>query len=66
MEQLLIYDALFCLEYSVSPYEVEHELRIYQHDDVQIYNPTGQEIMDICDKIIKFNKILNKHRKQEA
>ena len=66
MEQLLIYDALFCFEYSVSPYEVEHELRIYQHDDVQIYNPTGQEIMDICDKIIKFNKILNKHRKQEV
>lgn len=66
MEQLLIYDALFCLEYHVSPYEAEHELRIYQNDDVQIYNPSGQEVMDICDKIIKFNKLLMKYRKQEV
>lgn len=66
MEQLLIYDALFCLEYHVSPYEIEHELRIYQRDDVQIYTPSGQEIMDVCDKILRFNKLLNKHRKQEV
>ena len=66
MEQLLIYDALFCLEYAVSPYEIDHELRIYQNDDVNIYNPTGQEIMDICDKIIRFNKLLIQHRKQEV
>ena len=66
MEQLLIYDALFCLEYAVSPYEIDHELRIYQNDDVSIYNPTGQEIMDICDRIIRFNKLLIQHRKQEV
>ena len=66
MEQLLIYDALFCLEYAVSPYEIDHELRIYQNDDVNIYNPTGQEIMDVCDKIIRFNKLLIQHRKQEV
>ena len=40
MEQLLIYDALFCLEYTVSPYEIDHELRIYQNDDVNIYTIT--------------------------
>lgn len=65
MEQLLIYDALFCLEYRVSPYDAEHELRIYQNDDTKIYNPSGQEIMDICDKIIHFNKVLAEYRKEE-
>ena len=65
MEQLLIYDALFCLEYAVSPYEIDHELRIYQNDDVNVYNPAGQEIMDICDRIIRFNKLLIQHRKRE-
>ena len=59
-------DALFCLEYAVSPYEIDHELRIYQNDDVNVYNPTGQEIMDICDRIIRFNKLLIQHRKQEV
>lgn len=66
MEQLMIYDALFCLEYRISPYEAGHELRIYQNDNVVIANPSGQEIMDICDTIIRFNKLLNKHRKQEG
>lgn len=65
-EQLLIYDALFCLEYATSPYDIQHELRIYQNDDVRVYVPSGQEIMDICDKIIRFNKLLNQHRKQEV
>ena len=50
----------------MSPYEIDHELRIYQNDDVNIYNPTGQEIMDVCDKIIRFNKLLIQHRKQEV
>ncbi len=66
MEQLMIYDALFCLEYHISPYDAEHELRIYQDDDVVIANPTGQEVMSVCDTIIRFNKLLNKHRKQEV
>ena len=66
MEPLPLYDALSGLEYAVSPYEIDHELRIYQNDDVNIYNPTGQEIMDICDRIIRFNKLLIQHRKQEV
>ena len=32
MEQLEIYAALFCLEYKVTPGEIDMELRIYQND----------------------------------
>lgn len=60
MEQLLIYAALFCLEYRVKPTSISMELRIYQNDDVSIYVPEGDEINEICDKIIEFDKILNR------
>lgn len=64
IEQLLIYDALFCLEYAMDPYKIEHELRIYQNDNIVIYEPTGQEIKDICMIIIQDNQILQKHREE--
>ena len=58
MEQLLIYAALFCLEYKVKPGEIEVELRIYQNDDVLVHNPTADEILPIMDQIVHLNKIL--------
>lgn len=59
MEQLMIYAALFCLEYKIKPGEIEIELRIYQkNEDVQVYNPTAEDILPIMDKIIHLNKIL--------
>ena len=36
MEQLFIYDALFCMEYHVKPKDILIENRIYQNDDVLI------------------------------
>ena len=59
MEQLLIYAALFCLEYKVKPGEIQFELRIYQTDDILICNPTAEDILPIMDKIISFDKIIN-------
>lgn len=58
MEQLLIYAALFCLEYKVKPGEIEMELRIYQNDDVIYANPTAEDILPIMDKIVHLNKLL--------
>lgn len=58
IEQLMIYAALFCLEYKIKPGEIEIELRIYQNDEVLIHNPTADEILPIMDKIIHLNKIL--------
>lgn len=60
IEQLMIYAALFCLEYRVNPNEIEIELRIYQNDEVLCHTPTSDDIMPIIDKIIEFDKILEK------
>lgn len=65
MEQLMIYAALFCLEYDYKPSEIEMELRIYQNDDIVGYLPTVEDIAPIMDKIKVFDKIISKIRSQE-
>lgn len=60
MEQLMIYAALFCLEYKYKPGQIEIELRIYQNDEIIYHNPTADEIAPIMDKIIHLNKLLEK------
>lgn len=54
--QLEVYAALFCLEYSVDPYDIEFELRIYQGENIRIFEPTSDLIFGIMDKIIEFDK----------
>ena len=58
MEQLFIYDALFCLEYGIKPRDIQIENRIYQNDDIWIMNPTYEDIDPIMAKIIDFDKII--------
>jgi len=65
MEQLMIYAALFCLEYHVKPSEIEMELRIYQSDAVLCHNPTVEDIVPIMDRIITFDRIIDKMKEQE-
>jgi hypothetical protein len=59
MEQLYIYEALFCLEYGVDPNKIENELRIYQFDDVLVENPDPKDIKTIMDKIVFFDNRLS-------
>lgn len=66
MEQLEIYAALFCLEYKFKPSDIDIELRIYQHDEVLCHNPTAEEIVPIIDKIITFDKAINKVKEREV
>lgn len=66
MEQLLVYAALFCLEYGVKPGNIESELRIYQNDEVLVFNPTTSDISPIIDKIISFDKIIRKLQDEEG
>ena len=60
MKQLEIYTALFCLEYNVDPRKIDVELRIYQSDEVVVHNPNIDDILYIMDKIIKFDKQIDK------
>jgi hypothetical protein len=66
MEQLEIYAALFCLEYKVNPADINIELRIYQSDQILYHNPTAEDIVPIMDKIINFDKLINKIKSEEV
>jgi len=56
MKQLMVYNALFCLEYHATPNDIETELRLYQSDEVLVHVPESEEIRNIMDKIIRFDK----------
>lgn len=54
--QLEIYAALFCLEYGVDPFTIEIELRIYQRDEIRVFKPYAEVIMEIMNRIIDFDR----------
>ena len=58
IEQLLIYDALFCLEYKQNPNTIEHSLRIYQNCQIIEHHPTGEDIDKIMGIIVNRNKLI--------
>lgn len=58
MNQLKIYDALFCLEYNVSPFDISMIDRIYQFDNYFEEEPEPEEIKSIMNKIMHFDKII--------
>ena len=66
MEQLMIYAALFCLEYKIKPKDIEIELRIYQNDEVLYHNPAAEDIKSIMDRIIYLDKMLEQLDCEEA
>lgn len=60
VEQLEVYAALFCLEYGVKPFEISIELRVYQNDDLSIFEADADVITHIMDRIVTFDKIIDK------
>lgn len=65
MRQLEIYTAIFCLEYKTNPNDIDIELRLYQSDKIVIHNPQKEDILYIMDKIISFDKQLEKIKMEE-
>lgn len=65
MEQLVVYASLFCLEYHTKPSDIEMELRIYQSDEVLCFNPTSEDIVPVMDKIVAFDRLLERMKKEE-
>lgn len=65
IEQLEIYAALFCLEYQIKPTDIKTDLKIYQNDEILYHSPKADEIYPIMDKIVYFDKVLNKFQKEE-
>jgi hypothetical protein len=60
MEQLLIYAALFSLEYRLKPNQFDTELRIYQNNEVICHNPAPDEIAQVANTIITLENHINK------
>lgn len=66
IEQLMVYAALFCLEYGIKPSQLDGiELAIYQNDDIITSNPTSEDIVPIMDKIVHCDKLLQKVKNGE-
>lgn len=57
--QLLIYAALFCLEYSVKATDIEFDLRIYQNDEIRVLKADPIEVTSIMDRIVHFDRCIN-------
>ena len=60
IHQLEVYASLFCLEYGYNPNDIDMELRIYQSDQVLIHKPEPEDILPIIDKIVIFDKQIDK------
>jgi len=65
IEQLLIYAALFCLEYRRKPTEFKTELRIYQNFEVLIHSPDPQEIEKFMFLIKDRNDIIKNYLERD-
>lgn len=63
--QLEVYAALFCLEYRYKPADIAIELRIYQNDEVRIYDADPEDIDYIMEKIVAFDKRITAIRMEE-
>lgn len=60
VHQLEVYAALFFLEYGIAlkltPFEVDMEFRIYQNDEVQVYEGDPDTVVHIMETIKSFDK----------
>jgi hypothetical protein len=65
VHQLEVYAALFCLEYGKDPFDIGIELRIYQDDEVIVYDADPEDIMFIMDKIQEFDTLIGQLRREE-
>ena len=59
IEQPLVYAALFSLEYKIKPSDIKIELRIYQNDEIQIYEPEEGEVEEVMNKIVHLDELLS-------
>lgn len=56
--QLECYAALFCLEYKIRPMDLEYDLRIYQNDDIQMFETDPEDIVYIMDRYIVADQLI--------
>lgn len=58
-DQLIVYAALFCLEYEYPrPWELDIELRIYQSNRVRLLEPDPHDVFSAMDRILTGTRLL--------
>jgi len=58
-KQLLIYAALFCLDYKIDPIDLSGvHLRIYQNEEILEFDPSEQELLRTTRRIVEADKML--------
>ena len=62
--QLLVYAAMFCIEYRMKPFEIQIELRIYQNNEVRIMDADLDNVTHIMDKIHTFDDLIKSMREE--
>lgn len=63
--QLEIYAAYFCLEYEVSPFDLDEiDLRIYQSDECKSWAANPMDIHLIMQQVVHKDKIIEKQREE--
>lgn len=63
--QLELYCCLFCLEYGYRPFDLEMEARIYQNDEVQIFDIDPDVIFRMMEKAKFFDKLIRERKEAE-
>lgn len=61
MEQLMIYAAIFSLQYAdeiPDVYGMDIELRIYQSNEILEHHPTGTEVVEVAKRIMEASKLI--------
>lgn len=66
MEQLLIYAALFCLEYHKNPHQFKTELRIYQNFNIVVEEPDANDIETFMNLIQERSKTIMSYLEREG
>ena len=65
-EQLLIYAALFCLEYHKNPRHFTTELRIYQNFEISVNTPDPSEIESFMELIQNRSQLISTYLEREG
>lgn len=61
-DQLYVYSAYFCHEYGFRPFEIDGELRIYQNDEVRMYDLDREYLAHVYDRMKSANEIVDQRR----
>lgn len=65
IHQLEVYAALFCIEYDVNPFDIRIELRIYQGNEIAVYDADPEDIIFIMQRIQEFDKLITHQRLED-